>query len=170
MESLGDLLALGRDAEAYAKRGGLARADRNALAVIVDKRSGGVRRWRARWDDWDGDPGRRLRDDAMLLGERFSVRKVYEVAQILARGPKPADVETSGWAEILRGEVARAFERATGGDITATPADLGLILPAEARYGLLYDVVESWINRLLIAQVFANAEPRVVETTKAGAA
>ncbi len=106
MESMGDLLALGRQAEREAKR------DRNALAVLVDKRSGGTRSWHA--------PGAtiplHLLDDAIaLLQDRLPSRKVYEIASTLARLPKPGEGDGGGWARVLALEVRRSLARVEGG-------------------------------------------------------
>jgi CRISPR-associated protein Cmr2 len=68
---MGDLLALGRAPEREAKR------ERNTLAVVVDKRSGGRRSWHAQWNE---DPARRLREGAELLHGRLPSRTVHEIA------------------------------------------------------------------------------------------
>jgi CRISPR-associated protein Cmr2 len=149
MESMGDLLALGREAEREAKRG------RNALAVVVDKRSGGRRSWR---ESWENDPAGRLREDAVLLMERLSSRKVYEVARTVARLPDPTVVDDVAWAQLLSREVRRSLSRAGEGDVTAE--DVGLSLDESAGYGALHDRVRAWVSRMLIARTFAEANPR----------
>jgi CRISPR-associated protein Cmr2 len=57
MESMADLLELGRRAEKAAKGGHLPEKDmrRNALAVVLDKRSGGTRQWRSQWTTGEAD-------------------------------------------------------------------------------------------------------------------
>jgi CRISPR-associated protein Cmr2 len=146
MESMGDLLALGREAEREAKR------DRNALAVIVDKRSGGRRSWRARWEE---DPAGRLREDAALLTERLSSRKVYEVAHTVTRLPEPTASDDATWARLLSRGVRRSLARAGEGGLTAE--DVGLSLDESAGYGALHDRVRAWVSRMLIARTFAEA-------------
>lgn len=149
METMGDILALGREAEREAKR------DRNALAVLVDKRSGGKRSWRARWSE---DPVRSLRDSATLLAERLPSRKVYEVANVLSRLPEAADGETAGWARLLALEVGRSLSRVESGGLS--PETAGLALDPGRDYAALRASVSSWVARLLIARVFAQATPR----------
>ncbi|MBP7569102.1 MAG: type III-B CRISPR-associated protein Cas10/Cmr2 [Acidobacteria bacterium] len=149
MESMGDLLALGRQAEREAKR------DRNALAVLVDKRSGGTRSWRAPWSD---DPVRCLHEATALLQDRLPSRKVYEIASTLARLPKPGEEEGGGWARVLALEVGRSLARVEGGAVR--PESAGLALDAGAGYAALYARVRAWVARLLIARTFAQATPR----------
>ncbi len=149
MESMGDLLALGRQAEREAKR------DRNALAVLVDKRSGGSRTWRA---SWSADPVRALLDATALLKDRLPSRKVYEIASTLARLPEPGETAESEWARVLALEVRRSLGRVEGGALSADCA--GLVLDEGAGYAALHANVHAWIARLLIARTFAQAEPR----------
>jgi CRISPR-associated protein Cmr2 len=149
MESMGDLLALGREAEREAKR------DRNALAVVVDKRSGGKRSWRARWDE---DPVLRLREGATLLAERLPSRKVHEIASVLSRLPEAAHGETGGWARLLALEVGRSLSRVEGGGLSLET--VGLALDERAGYAAVRASVDSWVARLLIARAFMQATPR----------
>ncbi len=148
MESMGDLLALGRQAEREAKR------DRNALAVLVDKRSGGTRSWRASWSD---DPARVLRHATALLQDRLSSRKVYEIASTLARLPGPGETAEQGWARLLALEVRRSLARVEGGPVS--PQEAGLELDEGAGYAALHDRVRSWVALMLIARTFAQATP-----------
>ncbi len=149
MESMGDLLALGRQAEREAKR------DRNALAVIVDKRSGGVRSWRAPWSD---DPVRLLTAAVALLTDRLSSRKVFEIARALARLPQPDGSNHGEWARVLTLEVRRSLARVEGGVLR--PEDAGLEFHANAGYAVLHRHVRDWVARMLIARTLAQAEPR----------
>ncbi len=149
MESMGDLLMLGRQAEREAKR------DRNALAVLVDKRSGGTRIWRAPWND---DPVRSLSEATALLRDRLSSRKVYEVARLLAQLPKPGEEHEEGWARVLALEVKRALSRTEGGGLR--PEDAGLSLDVEAGYASLHERVHAWVERMIIARTFERAALR----------
>lgn len=159
MESMGDLLAVGREAEHLAKRGQGGSGDRNALAVIVDKRSGGGRSWRARWDEWNGDPVARVREDAELLEEQISSRKVYEVARTLRRLPKPGQANEPGWVRALALDVRRSLSR-VGAEGGVEPAKVGLTLDDKAEYSKLHAEVSAWVERMLIARTFAVAVPR----------
>jgi CRISPR-associated protein Cmr2 len=149
MESMGDLLALGRQAEREAKR------DRNALALRVDKRSGGTRTWHAQWS---ADPVRALHDATALLHDRLPSRKVYEIASTLARLPEPGEEEGGGWARVLALEVGRSLARVEGGALRSESA--GLALDEGAGYAALHAHVRAWVARLLIARTFAQASPR----------
>lgn len=163
MEGMGDLLDLGREAERLAKGSAFRAAgrDRNALAVIVDKRSGGRRTWRARWDDWDGNPVQRLRRDIAVMDEELSSRKVYEVARTLRRLPNPADARGDGWARVLALEVRRSLSRVHAGEGGIDPGKLDLRLDTDVEYSWLHAHVTAWIDRMLIARTLSSATPRL---------
>jgi CRISPR-associated protein Cmr2 len=158
MESMGDLLALGRQAEREAKR------ERSALAVLVDKRSGGTHTWRAQWNT---DPVRALNEAASLLRDRMSSRKVYEIASLLRRLPRPDDAKGDGWARVLALEVKRSLSRVEGGRLR--PEEVGLALEPNADYVTLHAHVEAWVERLLIARVFDRAAIREHRSQEAAA-
>jgi CRISPR-associated protein Cmr2 len=181
LESMSDLLNLGRAAEKLAK-GGHLRTDRrrNALAVIVDKRSGGTRQWRARWNNpqFAAGPAERLRFDASLLRSTLSTRKVFEIADTLRRFPKPTDAIEPVWADMLASEVRRSLERMDAGtnaprlDSATLRGQLGLdvartALPNETPYKARHEMVADWIDRLLIAKTFAEADPTPRKTATA---
>ncbi len=163
MDGMGELLELGREAERLAKGGALAQPgrDRNALAVLVDKRSGGRRAWRARWDDWGGNPIGRIRQDIALLEGPLSSRKVYEVASLLRRLPSREQATGRRWARVLAQEVHRSLSRVQAGDEEPLdPAAVGLHLD-EADYPMLYERVSTWVDRMLVARTLAFAVPRL---------
>jgi CRISPR-associated protein Cmr2 len=149
LESLGDLLALGRRAERLAKD------IRNALAVIAEKRSGNTYAWRAGWDD---GPASLLHKATELLAQRLSSRKVYEIANLLERLPKPVQGTPDSWSGVLAAEVRRALARTEAGGLT--PEDVGLQLDHATDYLTLYTRVRDWVVRLLVARIFARALPR----------
>jgi CRISPR-associated protein Cmr2 len=149
MESMGHLLMLGRQAERQAKH------DRNALAVQVDKRSGGTRTWRAQWNT---DPVHLLNEAIALLRDRISSRKVYEIASILRRLPKPDKENRDGWARVLALEVRRALSRTEGSGLR--PEDVGLSLDGKMDHAALFDQIDAWVARLLIARTFERAAIR----------
>ncbi|MEQ8767233.1 MAG: type III-B CRISPR-associated protein Cas10/Cmr2 [Planctomycetota bacterium] len=155
MESMGDLLTLGRQAEREAKHDRHAKHDRNALAILVDKRSGGTRTWRAQWST---DPVHALNEAAALLRDRIPSRKVYELAGILTRLPKPQDASGDGWARVLALEVKRSLSRIEGAGLR--PEDVGLGLDPSAGYATIHADVEAWVARLLIARTFDRATIR----------
>jgi CRISPR-associated protein Cmr2 len=158
MESMGDLLKLGRQAEREAKR------DRDALAVLVDKRSGGTRTWRAQWNT---NPVRALNEATTLLHDRIPSRKVYEIASILTRLPKPDEANGDGWTRVLALEVKRALSRIEGAGLR--PDEVGLALDPNAGYAALHARVEAWVARLLIARTFDRAAIRERRSQEAAA-
>jgi CRISPR-associated protein Cmr2 len=147
MESMGDLLALGREAEREAKR------ERNSLAVLVDMRSGGRRTWSAKWDQ---DPAGSLQRSVAHLDGSLSTRKVYEIASVLRR--LPADSQDPSWARILAREVERALSRV--GEGAVAPIQVDLDLNDGGDYKPLRTRVSAWVDRVLIARVLARAVPR----------
>jgi CRISPR-associated protein Cmr2 len=147
LEAMGDLLALGREAERAAKR------ERNSLAVLVDMRSGGRLTWSARWDR---DPAGSVRRSMEHLDELLSTRKVYEIASILRR--LPSSSADALWATVMSREIRRVLSRVGEGSVTAS--EVGLDLNDNRDYLKLRQHVSAWVNRLLIARVFARAEPR----------
>ena len=120
LDSMGHLRDLGGRAEKAAKQ------SRNALAVLVDRRSGGDHLWSALWSD---DPADRLARDVDLLDRgagrsaHLPMAKVHELARLLRgfsvpAGPaiaRPADravpLEPDVGALVLRGEITRILAR-----------------------------------------------------------
>lgn len=151
MESMGELLSLGRRAEQEAKR------DRNALALIVDKRSGGERHWRA---SWATNPVERLRADAELMTERLSSRKVYEVARTLSQVQAPTHASDERWSRLLVREVERSLSRVDTGALSLEEVGLDPSV-ATAGYRALHSHIQAWVDRMLIARELARATPRV---------
>jgi CRISPR-associated protein Cmr2 len=176
MESMGELLSIGRKAEELAKGGALAKEklDRNALAVVVDKRSGGQISWRAQWKEWDGDPAARLERDAALLDKQLSSSKVHEIARTLARLPKPGGTNGGGWSRVIALEVRRSLARAHAGEPALElegielSEQLGLKLDENAEYATLHREVGAWVARMLVARTFAAAaaKPRHAQRTE----
>jgi CRISPR-associated protein Cmr2 len=142
LEPMSILLDLARQAEREAKKAG-----RNALAIIVDKRSGGQRRVAA---SWKRDPVTRLRLDAKLLQGSLSTRKVHELEALLRRFPGPCQV-------AARPEAARAIA-VYATDILAhsqegskaSLADIGV--EPTGDYALLRQDFAAAIDRILVAR------------------
>jgi CRISPR-associated protein Cmr2 len=158
LESMGDLLTLGRQAERRAK------GSRNTLAVLVDKRSGGTHPWQARWSE---EPVRLLDEARVLLDGRLSSRKVYEIDGMLRRLPRPKDTSEGAWARLLALEVSRSLARVEGGALG--PDDVGLVLNESMSYSALYEQVEAWVARMLVARTFAEAARREQRTEEVAA-
>lgn len=163
MEGMGDLRELGREAERLAKSGAGATGGRNALAVVVDRRSGGKRAWCQRWP---ADPVGRLRQDTALLTEGLSSRKVYEVARTLARLPRGGASPDEGWSRVLALEVRRSLARVEAGQASVRPAEAGLDTDESHPYAAMHDEVSAWVDRLLVARIFKQAEPALRQAVR----
>lgn len=162
LESMGHLLWLGREAEKLAKGAALPVAEdrRKALALIVDKRSGGATSFRAQWAH---DPVARLGLDATLIGETLPVGKVHEVRALLSRMPDPKELKAPRNAEsegdvlrVLALDTRRILSRVESGDGALTPEAVGLDLTGE-RYEALHASISAWIARMLVARAFSEA-------------
>ncbi len=150
MEGMAALLELGREAEKLAK------TQRNALALVLDKRSGGRREWLGRWPE---DPAARLSADAALAAGPLSIKKIHEIGAILRRLPAPGAVaggEAEAFHRVLEGEVHRALARNEGKPLGF--AEIGLVLPED--YAGAHEAVARWVDRMLIARAIAEAAPR----------
>ncbi|MBA2660919.1 MAG: type III-B CRISPR-associated protein Cas10/Cmr2 [Bradymonadaceae bacterium] len=156
MEAMGDLLDIGRAAERLAKGKDLPiEMRRNALGVIFDKRSGGQSTWRARWEQWNGDPTGRLLEDVQLLSHRLSSRKVYDIDRLLRSMPSPKNVGSDlRWHQVLEFEIRNALARNYGGDGGLTPDQVNLPLPM--KYEDLHREASSWIARMKIARMLGD--------------
>ncbi|HZV49117.1 MAG TPA: type III-B CRISPR-associated protein Cas10/Cmr2 [Candidatus Dormibacteraeota bacterium] len=160
MEGMDELLGLGREAERIAKQGrGEEDTPRDALAVVVDLRSGGKRSWRARWDD---EPTTRLQEAIVTLDQGLPSRKVYEVARTLRQLPSPSQVgegRQEGWAQALAWEVRRSLARVRGEE-RVEPEQVGLDLGSDdLPYREVHRRVSAWVERMLVARSFAAARP-----------
>jgi CRISPR-associated protein Cmr2 len=150
MEGMAALLELGREAEKLAK------TQRNALALVLDKRSGGRREWLGGWPE---DPAARLSADAALAAGPLSIKKIHEIGAILRRLPAPGAVaggEAEAFHRVLEGEVHRALARNEGKPLGF--AEIGLVLPED--YAGAHEAVARWVDRMLIARAIAEAAPR----------
>lgn len=147
MESMSCLLELGRDAEREAKK------NRNTLSITVDKRSGGSTTWSV---EWSGQPAATLRQASELMRDELSSRKVYEIARLLKRFPNPADAREPQWPSVLALEVQRSLARVEGSGLSLEQA--GLLLDPGIDYKILHSRVRDWVDRMLIARTFAQAE------------
>lgn len=150
MDGMGHLLNLGRDAEREAKR------DRNSLAIIVDKRSGGLRKWKASWLD---NPVDSLTKAVELLHQRLPVGKVYEITRFLFELPESVPTSDHEWLRVLVQEIRRILTRVEVGPLN--PEDVDLIIDEDSTYKESYANATAWIERMLIARTLSEATPRV---------
>jgi CRISPR-associated protein Cmr2 len=191
LSGMGTLLEGGRIAERLAKGSELpADKQRNALAIRVDKRSGGVLSWRAQWTDATavGCPVRRLRDAMQRVSSGASqcllpATKLAEVRRDLQRFPSAADVPAEQqvhWAGILRLDFLRTLGRAARGlqaadsqpDSTQQSRQtieqrFGISLSA-TNYKDCRGAIENWIALHLIAKELVRgqvAESRQADLT-----
>ncbi len=168
LESMADILRLGQAAEKAAKH-----PDRNGLALVVDKRSGGQVEWRTRWGDWGNDPVGRLTTDVALLRGRLPSTKVHEIARDLDRLPLPRDVpatEAADWGRLVRADVARTLARSRGSDSgqrppgdPPTPSEVGLCFADEPAYEADLETAKRWVRRMLVADALSRASRAVPE-------
>jgi CRISPR-associated protein Cmr2 len=166
---LAGLLRLGKDAETFAKRGKKLRdgdkRQRNALAVIVDKRSGDTLRWRRQWDDGPS-PGERVGRLRELLGKRGMPSKLpYELRPILDELNR-IDLEETATTRAWRHEVARVVARKRADaapDDKLTPEAIGLRLPNGDRPYLsdLRAALTDWIGAAMTAHAVADADRNI---------
>jgi CRISPR-associated protein Cmr2 len=155
LESLGDLLRFGREAEKEAKK------DRNALAVMVNKRGGSRRVWRARWD---AEPVARLEKDVALLQERrLSTKKVYQLGDMLRKMPAPnGDAPSESMRIVLAAEANRLLDRNDPGrERTLDKNDLGLDLGG--NYASVHHALDCFTERMEIASFLLSTLPRAEE-------
>lgn len=153
-----DLLEVARTAEAAAKakhlKEHLLRGD--ALAVVLDKRSGGTFTWRATWKE---DPRAQLeRDVALLASGRLSQKKPYEVEAAAHRLPERSDDPRV--LEAGSGLISMILARTNRGEDTSglKPDEVGLDLQA-ADWTTLRARVLAWSARLRIARAILNVDP-----------
>ncbi|MGZ3460305.1 MAG: type III-B CRISPR-associated protein Cas10/Cmr2, partial [Archangium sp.] len=159
LESLGQLLELGRRAERAAKDAG-----RNALAILVAKHAGRERLWTA---GWETAPLARLEEDHRLLKPaRLPLSKVHEVEELLRRLPGPDEAEDSpSWAQVLERELHRILARAESGHEAGRlqPGDVGLEGLGEGGYRKMRERVESWVSRILVTDTWERARRGMTE-------
>ncbi len=163
LENMGDLLDLGREAERLAKGQGLSKAQqRNALGILLDKRSGGRHGWRASWDDDPVEQLDLLRE--VLADGLLSKGKIHEIGACMLRFPKVADMADASlearieWGEMARYEVKRILARTGGDGDGLTPDDVGLDLTQGEAYPVVRAKVDEWIERTLVALEFLHAQ------------
>lgn len=149
-EGLGDLIALGQRAERLAKEKPERHpgSDRNALAIIVTPRSGQERSWRANWSDGPEDPVARIEKDVEVA---LSLGKVHAIEDVQRR------LGTNS-VEALCCEVIRILAHGSDGTGSFSLEQVGLALVTDTSAAALDIEVRRFVDRRLIAEVFARAE------------
>jgi len=153
---LGELLTLGRRAERLAKNGAdAADVPRNALGVIVSKRSGGDTCWRRRWGGSVTSSAELDIAMARLAGP-LSERKVYEVRAAARRlGGEVPPARSQEAARALAGDVRRTLLRSDTGvaiDLNTIGLDLSWMNREPAA---IQRDVENWVGLMLVARLAA---------------
>ncbi|MGH7098282.1 MAG: type III-B CRISPR-associated protein Cas10/Cmr2 [Stellaceae bacterium] len=146
-EAMSVLLALARRAERAAKDAG-----GDALAVIVDKRSGGERQLALSWKD---DPLARLRHDAGLLKEKLSTGKAHELETLMRRFPDPRCTAVGPEAAQALVGYAEDILAHTGESEATSLSDLGV--EPQADYVALRRALATAIDRILIVRSLREA-------------
>ena len=198
LKPMGELLELGREAESLAKRGSSEfpvpeNEERNALAVLSERRGGGRAALRERWcrgSKGIPEPARTTRAltervRAFLEGEA-SHGLAYEVGASLRRMPDPTclpQASHSQWAEILTTElcgllVRKRYRGAIAGErasLYRAWQRLGFCLeqPSPAENGTSPDSLmqargRRWVEESLVIRHFALAQ-RSIEKARGGA-
>ncbi|MCP3103973.1 type III-B CRISPR-associated protein Cas10/Cmr2 [Myxococcus sp. K15C18031901] len=165
LESLGDLLDLGRRAEKLAK--GAEPEARDGLGIVARLRAGRLHTWRARWSS---EPGA-----LALLEQAFELRregtlplkKLQDVEGLARRFPRPTDEKDALYQDtrmggVLAREVRRVLKRTDmggGDDDGLQPERVGLDLKTPLPLGEVQKRVSSWVARVWVAEMFSRAEP-----------
>ena len=162
LEPLGKILDLAREAEGFAKTGDrLPRTkQRNALCIVLDKRSGGTLRVR---EQWTQEPAKSLQQlvEGFASG-RIPSRLPYNLLSLLERFPDAQDPEHKHdpeWGQILRKAVLEVFVRKRPDSAkSVTPDDVGLTLSEYDALGEVHKQVSHWVDLARIAKDVASAQ------------
>ncbi len=180
LAGMGNLLKYGRDAEADAKGGKIKdkTQQRNALAIVFDKRSGGRLRWRSQWSEKSEHAAVKMIEAAIRRmggndSSSLAATKLAEIDRDLKRFPKSKDVtseSSSDWARILSQDVARTLARNSNPDEQdRANTDYGLDLGA-TDYEDNYASIEAWISLNKIAkELHRSRYPNTNDTDEAHA-
>jgi CRISPR-associated protein Cmr2 len=142
IEPMSILLDLARHAERTAKDAG-----RDALAIIVDKRSGGERRLALRWTD---EPLPRLHADVRLLDGPLSTGKVHELEALLRRFPDHERIKERPEAARALAAYAEDILAHTGEAQGTSFAEIGVVRGSE--FGALHAAIGNAIDRILVVR------------------
>ncbi|SEK95659.1 CRISPR-associated protein, Cmr2 family [Stigmatella aurantiaca] len=156
LESLGDLLALGRSAEQLAKS-----EDRDGFALRARLRSSTEHAWRMRWPE--GPVEALTRAIALRREGRLPLTKVQEVRGLLRRMPPSHTTlpEAQRWGHVLSREVGRVLARVEIGTPGKglLPSEAGLPLKPGAALEDVHAQVTAWTECLALAELFLRADP-----------
>lgn len=162
LEPLGRILDLARDAERFAKTGDRLplREQRDALCIVLDKRSGGTLRVRERWTQKPAQSLQQLVDD--FASGRIPSRLPFDLLSLLERFPDAQDPGYSHdreWGSILRKAVIEVFVRKRPDSARSIkPKDVRLALPEHGSLGEIHKQVSHWADLARIALDVAAAQ------------
>lgn len=160
LEGMADLLALGRRAEKLAKDGTGPENERNALAVLVDKRSGGVTSWRRRWLAHGEDAPQLLDQGRKLLADgTVSSGKIFQVQAALRRFPQPQSDTADPPPDFLVRDILHVLRHSDAGSRTKTPKELGLWTDTPGSYAEAHQGIRDWVARMIIAKTLNEGDP-----------
>ncbi|NTX41319.1 type III-B CRISPR-associated protein Cas10/Cmr2 [Myxococcus sp. CA033] len=168
LESLGQLLNLGRRAEKAAKDAG-----RDALAILVAKHAGRERLWTSGWKS-NPEPLTRLKTDMALLSSgRLPLSKVHEVEAMARRFPaEVSEGDSEAQSKVLVFEVERILARAEAGrnakDLSLDEVGLAGLAGQSGR--AVHACLHAWVSRLLVAETLERAGRKLELENKDGAA
>lgn len=154
LDGLSHLRHLAEQAEQEAKRFG-----RNALTVLLDKRSGATLKWSA---SWSNDPVEAMGRANALFEQGLSHKKVYEVLSDLQRFPAADAVggDAAVWRDLLAKDIGRTLSRSElGSERNVSLGDLGVA--DDDGYGAAREKVARWVDLMRIAVVIARSVPTV---------
>lgn len=182
LTGMGTLLEFGRSAERLAKGADLAGPlQRNALAVLVDRRSGGQVRWRCQWKRTDEPCPVDCLNHAMRRVDRggesaaLPATKLAEILRNLSRFPREvAHADSSAWVAVLRSDLSRTLGRASRGVESGSEPRAGGLrhfgLSLETQdYAAARQEIDQWVSLHLIAREFNRAQiPSAQPTGESG--
>lgn len=159
LEQMGHLIGLGRHALALAKGAHLPNhLRRNALGLVLDKRSGGMTEWRSPWSE---DPVETMDRAVSAIKGQFPFGKAQELRSILRQFPTQVKAEeSSAWSHVLRWEVRRVLGRAGLGLAEApgmTPEAVGLDLDEGGNYATNRTRASAWVDMMLVARALSQS-------------
>lgn len=179
LDPLRDLLDLGREAERLAKGNDLPLSQqRRALVVVMEKRGGQRRTWRARWPLTRGgvQPTDRITAAVRRLrAGRLSTSKLFELDDLLRRmevraprphvEPKPPPLsaeESSDLTQTLVTLTRRILARSEGQGGTRegsalTPAEVGLEFDDLVDHAAARRRLSDWVELHVIARLLSDA-------------
>ncbi len=166
MDGMAHLLDLGRRAEKLAKGSNMKlprwQVPRNALGILLDKRSGGTLSCRI---NWNSNPTTTFMSDLSLLDTAISTKKIYEIKRLVEFFSQMES--TAGSTMALYGELVRILSRSHLGQERKpiSPEDAGLRINSGDLPETLARIDE-WVQRMRIVREIERTKPVCREKNK----